>query len=978
MASIKFCVQLLIIVIVCAMGGWLYYYVHSKSVIELKANIINLYIKHRLSNIFPKSEISIQNTKLLWKKADENFMLLASNIVIDNSHLGVKISIPKFSLYSKIGILFLWGDFNFAYIDIPKVNINIDGVETSSNTVITNINSIKLLKKYFMKLVKLSIPTHVKDLTITNKTGESLLLDYLQIGIKKRYDSNVFSFTLGSNNSFMQLTLFEHYKGIISLNMTYNNFHTRLLRFLGFIDKRLLLYDSIDNILGNLNVVFDEYDNIKSADVNLQNINGSIPCVNTSICNVSNLSIQLNYNDDLLIVKDFSFFIDESNISVSGKLNTSKQDFGIDIKTHMVNTNVVCNYWPDMLYHKVKAWYCANVSNGNFSDVNATLNGNISDINDIILNYNISSYINNVSIMLDDHKFIKILKGKLLLDNENFAISSNSANFQGVDIVEGHVSMKMNDVNAVMYIKGQAIGNVRQLYKIAAGHSLLQFKENLIFGDVSTKFNFEIFNLANSKPVYHFKNINSKITSFAAKKIFDSFDINNATVNILLANNHLEVKTIGQMNNHEMNLSIIQDKEKAERFHYRFSGYLSSDNIKNFKVFGYNDFQGKAKANINWITNYSNANDILINGHLDVIDFNLGKKYFTINNQDGYVEFSALLQNRNDIKLTYANIIGKDIKIKLKGRVSKDVDLFIENVDVNAHIKSASNNLTVNLHGEFLDLSKVNFDTFFDKKPDKSNIHLNVRVKKILLKNNVMLQNATLSLNCNSRNCIGSKLNGYFSDNTVLNIEYSNIGLEIVSENAGSFLRAIDIMTTIEKGHLSFYMHLSNNAEETYGMFSLTNFYVVNASILAQILTLSSLKGILNTLNGQRIYFYHLNVPFTYKNHLIKIQESWMEGSELGISLSGDVNVKTKVFDVEGQIIPAYVINKIIWQTPVIGKLLTGGQSRGIIAIDYKVKGSDKEHDVSVNLMSILAPNLLKRVLKVFDNRMLQNTKMVG
>ncbi|KJV69187.1 hypothetical protein NLO413_0564 [Candidatus Neoehrlichia lotoris str. RAC413] len=966
------------------MSGWLYYYMQSNGVIEIKANIINLYVKYRLSSIFPGSEVSIQNTKLLWKKADENFILSASNIIVNNSDLGVKINIPKLSLHSRIGILFLWGDFDFAHIDVQKVNVSVYDIKKTSNFTITSINSIKSLKKYLIKLVKLSIPIHVQNLTIIGNAGESLLLDYLHIGIKKEYDSNMFSFTLGNNNSsFIQLTLSEHYKGVISLNMVYNNFNTRLLHFLGFVDKRLLLYDNIAHISGSLNIIFDEYDHIKYANVSLQDISGNIPCAYPSECHIDNLNAQLNYQDGLLTVKSFYLSIDKSNVTVNGELNVSSQDFNVDINANVINTKAVCNYWPNALYSKVKTWYCNSILDGNFGDVSATLHGNISNIKNIILNYNVRSHINNASIMINDHKSVKIVSGTLLLNNDNFSVSSNNASFQGINITEGSVAMRINDINAIMYIKGKAVSNVRKLYKIAADHQLLQLNENFIFGSADTKFNFKIFNLANNKSVYYSKDINSQITSFVAKKVLGSFDIDNSTVNVLINNNHVRVKVDGWMNGHDMSLNIIQDEKKAEKFYYKFSGYLSSDNIKNLKIFNYKDFQGKAKANVHWITNYLNTGDTLIEGNLDIVDFNLGKKYFTINSQNSSVKFLALLKNRNDIKLTYADVIGKDINIKLKGKMGKDVDLLVKNAklfntSVNASIKSDDGKLIFEIYGEFVDFSKVNFNAFFDKQSNTNNIRINMKVSNLLLKNNIVLHDVTLSLNCDNVSCIGSKLKGYFSDKAALSIEYSGIGLEITSENAGYFLRAFDVMNTIEKGHLSFYIHIPTDNKETYGMFSLTNFHVVNASILAQILTLSSLKGILNTLNGQGIYFYRLNVPFTYRNNLIKIQESWMEGSELGISLSGNVDVSTKVFDIKGQIIPAYVINKIIWQTPVIGKLLTGGQSRGIIAIDYKVKGNDKEHDVLVNLMSILAPNLLKRVLKVFDDRMLRNTKVAS
>lgn len=62
---------------------------------------------------------------------------------------------------------------------------------------------------------------------------------------------------------------------------------------------------------------------------------------------------------------------------------------------------------------------------------------------------------------------------------------------------------------------------------------------------------------------------------------------------------------------------------------------------------------------------------------------------------------------------------------------------------------------------------------------------------------------------------------------------------------------------------------------------------------------------------------------------------------------------------------------------PVIGKLLTGGKSRGIVSTDYKASGDDKNNNVSVDLISSLTPNLLKRLLGVFDRIMTKTNEAV-
>lgn len=125
-------------------------------------------------------------------------------------------------------------------------------------------------------------------------------------------------------------------------------------------------------------------------------------------------------------------------------------------------------------------------------------------------------------------------------------------------------------------------------------------------------------------------------------------------------------------------------------------------------------------------------------------------------------------------------------------------------------------------------------------------------------------------------------------------------------------------------------------------MLSISNFYIKDAPLLTTLLSMSSLPGIVNAIKNEGVHFYKCNAPFSYKDGTVEIEESWLEGAELGISTSGTLDIKGYKFQVEGQVIPAYSINKSLLKIPIIGKLLTGGKSRGIISIDYKANGDDK------------------------------------
>ena len=68
--------------------------------------------------------------------------------------------------------------------------------------------------------------------------------------------------------------------------------------------------------------------------------------------------------------------------------------------------------------------------------------------------------------------------------------------------------------------------------------------------------------------------------------------------------------------------------------------------------------------------------------------------------------------------------------------------------------------------------------------------------------------------------------------------------------------------------------------------------------------------------------------------------------------------------DLQGTIVPAYALNSIIGNIPLIGSLLLGGEGQGLFAANYRVTGSAGDPQVSVNPLSALAPGFLRRLFQ--------------
>jgi hypothetical protein len=67
----------------------------------------------------------------------------------------------------------------------------------------------------------------------------------------------------------------------------------------------------------------------------------------------------------------------------------------------------------------------------------------------------------------------------------------------------------------------------------------------------------------------------------------------------------------------------------------------------------------------------------------------------------------------------------------------------------------------------------------------------------------------------------------------------------------------------------------------------------------------------------------------------------------MGASAQGHIRKADGHMDIGGTIIPAYAINALLTDVPLVGQILTGGKGEGIFGLTYALKRSDARSAVS-------------------------------
>jgi len=195
------------------------------------------------------------------------------------------------------------------------------------------------------------------------------------------------------------------------------------------------------------------------------------------------------------------------------------------------------------------------------------------------------------------------------------------------------------------------------------------------------------------------------------------------------------------------------------------------------------------------------------------------------------------------------------------------------------------------------------------------------------------------------------------------------------SPDGGAVVRALGLFKDIVGGKLEVNGELAPGGTMK-GIAGISNFQVVDAPVLARLLSVAALTGILDELRGGGISFSTLRLPFSYANSQLAIDDGEMYGSSLGLTAKGTYSFANASLDVNGTVVPAYAINSMLNSIPLIGDILTGGErGSGIFAATYTFRGPIATAEPSVNPLAALTPGFLRHIFDIFRSNPRQTAK---
>lgn len=121
----------------------------------------------------------------------------------------------------------------------------------------------------------------------------------------------------------------------------------------------------------------------------------------------------------------------------------------------------------------------------------------------------------------------------------------------------------------------------------------------------------------------------------------------------------------------------------------------------------------------------------------------------------------------------------------------------------------------------------------------------------------------------------------------------------------------------------------------------------------------SAIDGLNRAGNGLQ-QFDGLEANITKSGDRIQVRNGHTSGQSIGLTTQGWVDLRTDTAQLSGIVVPAFALNNLLSNVPLLGPLLTGGQNGGLFAVSYQLYGPLADLRTDVNMMSAMAPGALR------------------
>ena len=303
--------------------------------------------------------------------------------------------------------------------------------------------------------------------------------------------------------------------------------------------------------------------------------------------------------------------------------------------------------------------------------------------------------------------------------------------------------------------------------------------------------------------------------------------------------------------------------------------------------------------------------------------------------------------------------------------------------DMRVELDRADGAYRVNVKGNVVDARPFlrAFSTGADVKAtkeanDSKDFDLDLSANILAGYNDEAMTNATLRMSRRGAELRAVNLAGRFGRAQVAAQLVHRVGQSsqviVQSDDGGAFLRFADVYRRMSGGGL--VLSITPNEVVQLGSLEVKNFALRNEPALQRLLTQQPPAGTSGfderaaaaRVDSENVPFTTLRASFVRSAGRFEVRDGIIWGNEIGIKLDGYVDFARDRADLAGTFVPAYALNNVWGQLPLVGPLLTGQRDEGIFAVSFRISGLASAPTLTINPISAIAPGVVRKFFDIF------------
>ena len=576
------------------------------------------------------------------------------------------------------------------------------------------------------------------------------------------------------------------------------------------------------------------------------------------------------------------------------------------------------------------------------------------------------------------------LFGEISIEKEQILVNAYDGKYQNLSLTNSSIKVDLNNSKPTFKLKGY--GDLESIITFMREEPLgLEKNISSIPENTSGNANFEV-NLEPQLPQQreaagYTYSAKVQLTDVIISNFLLKEDLSDGKITLSIAPEKTEISGIGMYNGAPVSFSQIKPLSANPSLTYKQRLSLISSGKKLSTLHSSVPFNATGPIPLELKTIKSSQGVSKVSGILNLQNAKLSiprLNWTKPSGAAGRIKFNALLENNVLKNLTNFNLVSADLSLDMdmsflpgKNKISSAT---IHNFQIGLNKMHGSVKLGENgiYHAKFfgphLNINQIMSDTLHSNELQEP-YFIEANFDDVFLWDLPPIKKTALTI----------KNFGQYKSNMKLIGNVGNKPLNITSwlkdeirefrlsaRDAGQVLKGFEITDSISDGLLKIDGKITGTGlkEVTKTNILIENFGVKDAPLFTQILNATSLVGLVNTLRGKGIRFQTLRADVDFTPNKIEIKDSFASGTSLGVSTEGAIDRNSDQISIKGMIVPAYILNRIIDQIPVVGRILTGGKKEGLLAAEYLISGTRDEPEVSVNPLTAFTPGFLRAFVK--------------